>query len=444
MRDILGSMVFLLRCLSRLFGLAGRPFARRRRAGMPVHCLLVGYGGAANTGAEARTAEAIAQMLSVDARIAITLTSLDRQQTLRYLAESERVRIAEVHPIFVWDLLRLVLRADVVVLIEGSCFKENFSSALLWFFLYAAELAWRLGRPTVAYGVDAGTLSGANRDWARDVAERMDLLMVRTEGARNVLRSIGVRREIAVTADTAFTLVPAPAAWARTVLRSQGIDLARPILGIAFEEFFWWPVVPSVFRALAGVRKDRYKSIYYHSWGGDGQARSRRMKEQVAAYADWAAREYGAQVVLIAMERLDIGPCRDLQAMPQSPCAFIDADHADARQIAAVLGELSWLVTCRYHALILAMLGGVPAIGLAHDERIASIIDELGCIDDAFISHDEPDIFGLLVEKTRLMRHRSTQMQRAITAALPRYLDRMAENGRLFGALLRERFPEGS
>lgn len=434
-------MTSFLRILVWFLGWICRPFARHPWKGGPIECLLVGYGGANNTGAEARTAQAIKQMLSVDSRLSITLTSLDRCQTLRYVSESDRVHIAEINPIFLGCMLRLVLRSDVVVIIEGSCFKENFSSALLWFFLYATGLAQRLGLPTVAYGVDAGHLSEANSRWAQEVAGRMDLVMVRTQGAKQVLRSMGVTRDIPVTADTAFTLKPADESWAETVLLGQGIDLSRPILGIAFEEFFWWPVIPRPVRALVGVKEDRYKSIYYHSWGEDGKTRGRQMKDQVARYADWAASEYNAQVVIVAMERLDILPCLDLKSMIAAHSVFVDADHADASQIAAIIHRLDWLVTCRYHALIFALMGCVPTIGLSHDERISAIMDELGFIEDAFISYDEKDIFGLLQSKTQILKGRSSQMRKVIEQALPRYLDRMAENGRLFGELLRRRFP---
>lgn len=435
-------MVLFLRFLVWLLGGICRPLKRRRRtSGDPIECLLVGYGGAANTGAEARTAEAIRQMLACDARLSITLTSLDRRATLRYLDESERLHVAEIHPVFFGNILALVLRSDLVVLIEGSCFKENFSSALLWFFLCAAGLAQRLGLPTVAYGVDAGVLTPANRRWARGIAQRMDLLMLRTQGAAQTLRGIGVDRPMPVTADTAFTLLPEEPAWADTVLVGQGIDLGKPVVAIAFEEFFWWPVVARPFAALTGLREDRYKSVYYHSWGREGKAKSRAMKVAVAAYADEIAEKFGAQIVFVAMERLDIGPCRDVQALMRCRAVLIDADHANAKQIAAILGRCDWVVTCRYHALVLAMLSGVPAIGLAHDERIAAIQDELGFLDDAFIPWDEPRILAELQAKTGALRDRLPEMRRAIERALPIYLERMADNARYFRTLLAERFP---
>lgn len=435
-------MVTLLRLLIRILIPFLRLIHRPWRPGGPIECLVVGYGGANNTGAEARAAEAIRQMLAADPRMRITLTSLDRESTLRYVSEGERLSVAGINPIFIFSMARLVSRSDVVVLAEGSCFKENFSPALLWFFMYSAEIAQRLRIPVVAYGVDAGPLSGANARWARGVAQWIDLLMVRTAAARARLCEIGVERPIEVTTDTAFTLVPEGRGWAEEVLSGEGIDLQRPVVGIAFEELFWWPVVAAPFKAILGVREDRYRSIYYHSWGTDGRRRSAEMKRAVSAYADWAAEELGAQVAFFAMERLDMEPCRDAISMMGGRAVLLDADRFSASQMAALLRRLDWLVTCRYHALVLSMGGLVPAIGLGHDERIESIMDEMEMLHDFFIAFEERGTFDLLREKTRLLLRDPGAIRRRIEAVLPSYLERDARNGELFAGLVSEKFPK--
>lgn len=433
-------MITLLKILVRFFAWFFRHRKPKWQPGMPIRCLVVGYGGANNTGAEARTIEAIRQMLDADLRIHITLTSLDRSRTLRYLEENERLKVAEINPVFIFSLAKLVAAADIVVLVEGSCFKENFSPALLWFFLYAAELAQKLGIPTVTYGVDAGALTPKNAKWARDVAQKIDLLMVRTSHAEHVLRLLGVKRKILVTTDTAFSLVPEDSEWMETVLTAHGIDLKKPVVGIAFEEFFWWPVVPSIWRAVRCVKKDRYKSIYYHSWQGEARKKSIAMKEAIAAYADWVASEFNVQVIFFAMESLDISPCRDVISIMKSTAPLFDADHITPSQMAALLQRLDWLVTCRYHALILAMPAGVPVIGLAHDERIASVMDELELLHDFLISHEEKQILPELREKTLKLRSSSDRIRKRIESSMPAYLSRMEQNKINFTKLVAEKF----
>jgi len=434
-------MVFFLRILVRLFSVLFRPFNRKRREGDTIECLVVGYGGANNTGAEARTVEAIKQMLDADSRIQVTLTSLDRKQTLRYITEHGRLKVQQVNPVFIGCVLRLVLKSDIVVLVEGSCFKDNFSSALLWFFMYAAELAQKFGKPAVAYAVDAGKMKPADEKWAKDVANKMDLLMTRTESAAKLLEEMGVKTEIKVTTDTAFTQAPASNSWIDQCLHSNRIDQRWPIVGISFEELFWWPVVVKIGKAIFCIKKDHYKSIYYHSWKEDAKQRSKKMKETIASYADWVAEEFGAQIAFFAMEQLDMEPCKDVQAMMNSRSVLFGADNYNAAQMTGLLRRLSWLMTSRYHALVLSIGGGVPFIGLAHDERIESIMDELKLREDYFINYLEDDILAKLKEKTHKIVSRKESLAERISGAEPAYISRMAKNRDFFKELVKTKFP---
>lgn len=127
-------MVYFLRFLAIFFGIIFRPFRRWWKPGQPIRCLLVGYGGANNTGAEAHIDEAIKQMrAAVGDRLHITVTSLNRERSLRYTKEDEHVRIVQVPSVFMISLANLVLKSDIVVLVEGYCFMQFFSQVLFWF-----------------------------------------------------------------------------------------------------------------------------------------------------------------------------------------------------------------------------------------------------------------------------------------------------------------------
>lgn len=434
-------MMYLLRFLTIFFGIVLRPFHRRWKPGKPIRCLLVGYGGANNTGAEARTDEAIKQMRQVVGDdLHITVTSLDRRRSLRYTGEDDCVKIVQVPSVFMFSLARLVLGSDIVVLVEGYCFMEFFSQVLFWFFMYAADLAQRLGIPTVAYAVDAGRLSSANARWAKKVAGRMDLLMVRTRAAANELIALDVVPEVVVTADTAFALHPAPSEWVNGKLHDVGFDRAKPIIGIAFEEFFWWPVVPSLGKYLRGQRHDRYKSMYYHTWSPERRRRSRVMKEAVAEFADWAGHEFDAEIAFFAMERVNAEPCSDVIGRMTKPAALFDADSYDAHEMLALIQSLTFLVTSEYHASIFAIMGRIPLIGLGNDERIQSLMDEVGLKNDFYIHYDESHIADKLKDKSRSLMQRRDDIQTRLIASLPSYVERMRSNGRYFALLVNEKF----
>ncbi|MFH1874443.1 MAG: polysaccharide pyruvyl transferase family protein [Pseudomonadota bacterium] len=434
-------MVILLRVLILLFSIIFRPFNRKWKKGDEIRCLVVGYGGANNTGAESRTVEALKQMLGADNRLKLTLTSLDRKQTLRYLKETERLQVAQINSVFIFSILHLVLKTDLVVLVEGSCFKDNFASALLWFFMYAASLAQKLGKPTMAYAVDAGNMRPGNKKWARQVANKMDLIITRTQAAANLLQRMGVTNQIKVTTDTAFTQPEASVERVDEILISNHLELSKPIVGIAFEELFWWPVNVNFWKALRGVKEDHYKSVYYHSWTRQDKQASALLKENMASYAEWVREKYQAQVVFFAMERLDIDPCLDVINKMVMPTVLFDSNNYDAAEITGLLRRLDWLVTCRYHALVLSMGGGIPVIGLAHDERIETIMQELSLKQDYFIDYKEENILEKLRDKTQKLVANSEQVSQNIKSAVPSYLAKMQRNQKYFQEFIKTRFP---
>jgi polysaccharide pyruvyl transferase WcaK-like protein len=362
-----------------------KPF-RRRKSRVLRRCLLVTYCGANNTGAEARTKEALRQIREiVGKRTVFEVIALNRENALRYFDEDERLRIVTPGYMFLFDIAKLVLASDMVVLVEGSGFRQNFSSALLWYFLYALGLATILGRTTVAYAVDAGRLTGGNRFFARRVARNVDLLMTRTAQAAEVLRKLGVKRPIYVHTDTAFSL--AQPAHTKVAMSTQTIR-EMPLIGLAFKEFFWYPIDPNFVCFLKGEKAHRFSSFYYYSWNDEIERKSQEFKQMAARLLTAAEERYGARVVLIAMEHMDGVPCEDIAGMMKAPPRIWSCDQHDVAEMTALLRSLDVLITTRYHAFVLSTAAGVPTIAVSHDERLKSVMEEMSLDRDFYFEYD--------------------------------------------------------
>ena len=194
-------MIYILWGLSKVLGCILLPikslfFSKKVRK----KCVLITYSGANNTGAEARTIEAIDQIKSASGdSYDYYFTTINKKNSLRYFDESDNFKVIEVHHIFfLFNLIPLYLKSDLVVLVEGSGFRQNFSSTLLWFFLSALTLAQALKIKTVAYAVDAGKLTTSNKIISKHVIDKLSLLMTRTQQAADVIKSWGVKNEIVV------------------------------------------------------------------------------------------------------------------------------------------------------------------------------------------------------------------------------------------------------
>jgi hypothetical protein len=147
--------------------------------------LLFGYNGANNTGAEAKLMATIADMRSLLGPNAIlTVPSLDVAKLRRYLREENNLRIVPIPTTFKRTVRRLVRESDLIVLVEGSCYIESFTSALLDAYLYATRCAAEFRKPSVAYAVDSGQVSAASQEKIRVDASLTDLIIMRTHADR--------------------------------------------------------------------------------------------------------------------------------------------------------------------------------------------------------------------------------------------------------------------
>jgi polysaccharide pyruvyl transferase WcaK-like protein len=361
----------------------------------PMRVLLVGYNGANNTGAESLLLADIADVRAVfgdDAHI--TVPTVNEDNLRRYLHESPTLHIVPMSPVFLPAIRRLVCSHDLVMLVEGHTYMDEWTSVLLWGFLWATYCAHRMGRPSLAYAVDAGTLKPFNRRLTRTVASTTHLIIARSGAAAARLGSWGVTAPIATTADNAFTYQtdPADEGWP---LRAWPAA-ADGIVGMALVDLHRWPVVVRPW----GRRASCYRWPYYFT---DTPERRRASAELAAGYARLAdgLAERGKALALIAMEGLDDPFVHEVQRRMRDPghSRVFSAATLDASKMTVLLRSLELLVTSRYHACVLSLAAGVPQVGVSSDLRLATIYAELGLADDYYFRCDAPELFTALNDR---------------------------------------------
>jgi polysaccharide pyruvyl transferase WcaK-like protein len=337
--------------------------------------LLIGYNGANNTGAEALLLSDIADVRDVfGPRARITIPALDPANLHRYVGGIPGVRVEHLPTIFPLTVRRLVREHDLVILVEGSAYMDTWTSALLWYFLWATRCAAVDDTPCLAYAVDAGQLRARNQRFVRREASRTDLIVVRSAAAAERLRSWGVSAPIESTADNAFTFEPDPrdVGW----LRDAWPDAGPAPVGIAAVDLFLWPVVIRPFSR----RADRYRWPYSFSRSPARTRASSRLADGYARIADRIVSERGKAVALICMEELDEAIAGAIHArMRHADRARIFSSHdLDASKMTVLLRGLGGLMTSRYHASVLSTAAGVPQVAVGHDLRLRTLYEELG------------------------------------------------------------------
>jgi polysaccharide pyruvyl transferase WcaK-like protein len=171
-----------------------------------LRVLILGYSGANNTGAETLLLADIEDVRAVlGPQAVITIPSLNPPNLRRYVKETPNLRIAHMPTIYFSTIRRLVRENDLLMLVEGSTYMDTWSSALLWIYLWATRCVDDMGKPSLAYAVDAGQIKSAfNRRLLRREASKTSLIINRAAAAAERLRSLGVTAPMEVTADNAF------------------------------------------------------------------------------------------------------------------------------------------------------------------------------------------------------------------------------------------------
>ncbi|RQR70571.1 MULTISPECIES: polysaccharide pyruvyl transferase family protein [unclassified Burkholderia] len=342
------------------------------RPGAPLSLLLAGYCGAGNLGADMRTGEIVRQ--------------------IRHLLGTERVRFRALNfgAVLPGDVLpgvdavstdgylpdvlaASVAASDAAIACEGSMFKSTFSDVLSATMAGALGLAARQGKPSVAYGAEIGVM---DTPLERFVAEHVAHSLVLTRNAPSQRRAQALGLRAFEAADTAWSFAASPRDESAALLRDAGWNGSQPLLTVCPMNPFWWPVRPNPSLAAAGVCAElRYGSVFYHASSPEIDVKYRHYIKGLARAIETLCRRMDALPLLIGMERVDWRACRDLSAqLCSQPLVLMSCEHPAACMV-GILRMSALLVSSRFHALVGAMPGQVPSIGIAMDERIRNLLD---------------------------------------------------------------------
>lgn len=396
--------------------------------------LLLGYNGANNTGAEAKLLATIVDIRSLLGPSALlTVPSLDVAKLRRYLREEDRLKIVKVPTTYRRTIRRLVRQHDLVVLVEGSCYIETFTKALLDAYLWGTRCAAELGKPCIAYAVDSGQVSEVSEGKIREDASKTDLIIMRTFAGAKRMREWGVTAPIEVAADTAFLFKPDPA---DADLLERELPSSR-VVGIAAVDFHLFPVVPRPW----GRRSRCYKWPFYYSWSEERRKAAARLAQDFADLADWVIEEHDRSIALMCMESLDDALANDIITRMKRPerVRIFSASRYNASQMASVLRGLDLLITSRYHAGALSLEGHIPQVAIAHDVRLADLYEEIGMKEEFFFEHVEPDLFQKVRDRAEKLLRDPGRVREALALAHREHVERAHLARQLTGQFLSSR-----
>ncbi len=350
----------------------------QRYDGGPLKLFFTGYSGSRNTGADVRVEEMLRQFRHVlgDENLESTVTTLNPKWTEGYFRGSKQIQLPKVFPKFLYDELQ---HFDGVVACEGSMFKSKFADALTTMMAGSLGLALAEKKLAIGYGGEAGDMTERTESFVRKYAKGA-YVIARNEASAARTAQLGMRT--AVGSDTAWTFGTS-GTRGEELLAREGWDGSSKVIGIAPIHPFFWPVKPSLRKAMmheafGAHASSSFDGLYFHNEGPEIEESFRtyigELRRAILAFRA----KHKAFVVLIGMEAVDRIACERLQSvLPDKTPMFIADDH-DMFDMIPVLRRLDLLVSSRYHGIVCSMPHLVPSIGVTMDERIRNLMQLRG------------------------------------------------------------------
>jgi len=252
--------------------------------GKRLKILLVGYNGARNTGSDVRVAAIAKQVKALfgEEQVQITVMTLDAGTLQGYFDED--VELYSFSSLFPFSLYHACSTHHAAILCEGSTLKSTFANALTLFLCEASGVMAGQGKPCIAYGPEVGTMEPFLERAARQLC-RDTYFITRTQESLAALRRLGLHGHAGT--DAAWSYDGAvPAQEAEELLRKQGWDGKKPLLGIAVINPFCWPVRASVYKWLRGLAAGnlagQYDKWYFFS---DSPGRREACRRYIRGFA---------------------------------------------------------------------------------------------------------------------------------------------------------------
>jgi polysaccharide pyruvyl transferase CsaB len=304
------------------------------------------YGGF-NLGDEAILQSIIGQLRSSVPEVKITVFSKDPEDTLKRHNADHAIDVRKLNAN---EVKSEIEKVDLFILGGGGILYDAHAKQYLREVIVAKEN----DIPVMTYAIGAGPLdTQAAQDLVRDTLNNVDVITVRERSAQTLLESIGVKKEITVTADPALLLQPEPLPSGLPI--KELLEEKQKLVAMSVRE-------PGV--AAPDINQDKYHTL-------------------LADAADYIVDRLNAKVVFIPMERnkKDVQHSHAILSQMLKPQnAWVLKGDYSPGQMLSIIGKFDFAVGMRLHFLIFAAIQRIPFVALPYSSKVAGFLEDLDIV----------------------------------------------------------------
>ena len=367
-----------------------------RKVERPKKILLSGYYGFQNAGDEAILHAFMKETDKLPYPVSVTVLSNNPAKT-----EAEH-ECRAVQRFRMFDVLRAVRRADVLVSGGGSLLQDKTSTRSILYYLTIIRLAKFFQKPVMIYANGVGpVLRPLNRRRMKNTVSRADIIAVREPGSQDELRQMGIDSgKIHVTADPIFAIDERNDQGAEEILNDLKVTTDKPLVGIS-------------------IRRLRTDETFIG---------------KMVKFADDIGQKLGAHVIFIAMHSpSDQKMSAQIQAQMQTKATILDCGKIELAALLSICAKLSLVFTMRLHTMLFAAKVNVPVLGLICDPKIEHYLAELNQPSAGEAEEFDPEQAFLQVKD---MLNNRDNHKASLAPIVEEMTGRGANNTKLLGDLL--------
>ena len=381
--------------------------------------------GSFNLGDEAVIASFLRNIKLLDKDIEVVVFSCNPEKTKK-MHGIESIKL-EMSPLSLLKNLPKIVKEfrsmDLLVWGGGNLITDAPSQLYTPFHLFKIFLAKLMKKKVAVYAIGVGQVkSDFTKFIVKKALTRVDLITLRDEESRNILKKLGIKKKMYSEVDPAFDLKPAEKKKAIEIINSYRIDEKNLMIAFVPRRVFHRKqgnIIPVKYRVKFGLINKEKKAKFV------------KLKETLAKAADYLVERLDANIIFIPMQMLEEQQQQDekisneiINKMKHKEKAFvINSYNHKVQELKAVYGLMDLVVGIRFHAIVLGAGMGVPVVSLPYSQKGKRLTKMLGLekysipIEDVEYKNlveniekvlsDKNDIKMNLKEKTKLLQEKA-------------------------------------
>lgn len=268
-------------------------------------------------------------------------------------------------------ILQAYHNTDLVIDEAGIAFSDSRGWMMNTYAFVCAAVPMLTGVPVVKYSQALGPFeNGYNRFLAKWVLSKMKLVVARGRFTYEHLHAIGIRKQVKLYADGAFTMPPAPAVEKRVedVLKKAGFTHFAAVSVSSVVERRCRKAGIAYVRIMAEFIDYLLEQGYQvYLFANAARMHSRRPRNNDLRTGDAVMREY---------EKLKK---RRGKKCPECHEQLIwERREMDAEEIRAFIRQSEFLIASRFHAMVFALTEQVPVMMIGWSHKYQEVMEQFG------------------------------------------------------------------